>query len=203
MANAATIVGRSEARILARNRVGKSIGALFPSHPILILNENFATKKEPYIGLRILTDGKTNPSGVNMVPITLNLKQGGVEDALYHVTQSYLVKFYKKDAMTNATLLLEMLSNKKFQQTWFGDILNKDGETLTNIGITNISDNVTDSPTSICFGTKWEEGATISFDVNYLFKRTTGDMDTISTIEYTNKTISDTGDVVQNGTAYN
>ena len=203
MANVETIVGRSEARILARTQVGKMIKSLFPTHPLLLLNENFSSPDVPYIGLRILTDGKTNPSGMNMVPITLNLNQGGGEDALYHVTQSYTVKFYKKDSMTNASLLLEMLSNNKFQQTWLGDILNKDGETLTHIGITNISDNVTDSPTSIFFGTQWEEGATISFDVNYLFKRTTEDMDTISTIEYTNKTISDTGDVVQDGTVYN
>jgi hypothetical protein len=201
MADYLTLTTRSVARKAARNRIGYAINSLFPDHVLILLNEDYTVPSTKYISLRIFTDGKTNSSGMNLVPISIDLTDTGEEATTFHVTQRYQVKFHKGSAMDDATYLLERLANKQFLQMWFGDVIDPDtDETITNIGITNIADEATDLPTSVDFGSSWESGATLSFDLNYLFK-TTETVDSIEQVNFTVTTKAASGAIISEGTA--
>lgn len=177
MADLEDVKIRKEARLAARNHVGGMLDTLFPSHKILLANQSYTIPDQPYITVRTLTDGATNNTGLGIKAVQVDIDEFGTRKSYYHVTQRYQVKFHKEGAMDSACDFIGRIADPDFRYTWFtGDF-----------GITAISD-VTDSPTSIDYDSSWEEGATITFSINYLFRHVESNSGTVDTVTYNAQT---------------
>lgn len=152
--------------------LGSEFGA---THKIYKANQDIPVTTQPYIVVkRNVRQGNLN--GLNLTPITTYLDALTEEKHyIYMATTSFRIKFHKDSAIDDAYYLKMLLSTDEFHYTWWG------GNHL--YGITNISD-VSDDPVSVDF-VEWEEGAIFTFDCNYLFRHTEGNVKTVENILFT------------------
>lgn len=184
MADISSILPRKEARLGAKRYLGGILKTLFPTQKLIDLDNTATIPNDAYISIEELSDGVINGAGLGVRKISEHRDVNGNITTVYHTSITYRIKFYKTGAKDCANDFIEYISNRDFDIQHYNELYS----------LTNISDRVISSRTSINF-TDWEEGAVVTLNVNYLFKREILNSVTIDKVEFTATTKSMNGDI--------